>query len=485
LNLSWLSFRCIGIPISIGVFAIANAQWTANHIHPAGVSGSHLFGGSGGKQVGYVTISGRHSASLWSGTASSWLSLDPPGANFSFAYETDGGQQVGTTYFSGRYRASLWSGTAATWVDLSPAGALSSHGWGIGDGQQVGYVEFPAFAHAALWSGTAASYVDLNPPGIYSSEAFAASGGQQVGRVDNSAALWTGTASSCISLQPGFGDGSIAYGVRNGCQVGVVFAAGRQHASLWRGSPASWVNLDPIGSVSESVAEGVWGEQQVGYVYRSPRLRATLWSGTADTMLDLHALLESQYISSDARAIYVEGDRTFIVGTAYNNSANNDWAILWTCENNLVPSSLSLYRGILVSGGLSALGQSDDLRLVVARGITLSSQESPIALRVDATSPFGGVTAMSMRLEAQVSTAGLQQAIDLYDFAADEWVTVDARSASPNTDTVVNVTAPNQNRFIQPGTRTMRAQIRYRQVGPVQISNWRAKIDQVQWRLTP
>ena len=45
-----------------------------------------------------------------------------------------GGLQVGYVFVNDQYRASLWSGTAASWVDLSPflpAEYTQSEAWGI------------------------------------------------------------------------------------------------------------------------------------------------------------------------------------------------------------------------------------------------------------------------------------------------------------------------------------------------------------------
>ena len=57
----------------------------------------------------------------------------------SFAYGAGGGQQVGYAYVGSHYRASLWSGTAASWVDLDPAGSSESAAFGVGGGRQAGY----------------------------------------------------------------------------------------------------------------------------------------------------------------------------------------------------------------------------------------------------------------------------------------------------------------------------------------------------------
>jgi len=98
------------------------------------------------------------------------------------------GQQVGTVLTGSniRYclRAALWSGSAGTWVNLNPAGAAYSGARGVYQGHQVGFAWFGddgGNAHAGMWTGTAASWVDLNPSGATDSCAQGVSGGQQVG----------------------------------------------------------------------------------------------------------------------------------------------------------------------------------------------------------------------------------------------------------------------------------------------------------------
>jgi MYXO-CTERM domain-containing protein len=71
-------------------------------------------------------------------------------------------------------RASLWSGTAASWVDLHPAAASASRALAASGNQQVGVAVVNLAPHASLWSGSAASWVDLHafvPAEFVSSEA--------------------------------------------------------------------------------------------------------------------------------------------------------------------------------------------------------------------------------------------------------------------------------------------------------------------------
>jgi hypothetical protein len=107
-------------------------------------------------------VGGVTRASLWSGTADSWVDLNPAGSTESSAYAASGGQQAGQAQVGGVYRASLWSGTADSWVDLNPAGSSESSAYAASAGQQVGGAFVNDAWRASLWSGTADSWVDLH-----------------------------------------------------------------------------------------------------------------------------------------------------------------------------------------------------------------------------------------------------------------------------------------------------------------------------------
>ena len=157
------------------LISAAHAQWTLTILTPPVTNRSIAYDVSGRQQVGEFALDGRSRASLWSGTADSWLDLTPTGSEASRAFAVGGGQQVGEVWTGGVGRASLWSGTAGSWVDLSPVGATHSRAQGMGGGQQVGYAFVNDELRASLWSGSGASWVDLSvylPEDYIQSEAF-------------------------------------------------------------------------------------------------------------------------------------------------------------------------------------------------------------------------------------------------------------------------------------------------------------------------
>jgi hypothetical protein len=191
----------------------------------------------------------------------------------------------------GQSRASLWSGTAASWIDLTPAGAAQSSALAVHNGKQGGFAVVGGVERASLWSGSGASWIDLHPAGAFRSDVFGMDGAQQVGRAlvssFYSAALWSGTAASYVSLQPAGAEASGAYDVSDGRQVGyVIMPLGEPRAAVWSGTAASWVDLStylPPGYLS-STALATWSDANFIYVagygttIAGERDQALLWT---------------------------------------------------------------------------------------------------------------------------------------------------------------------------------------------------------------
>ncbi|MFL6208977.1 MAG: hypothetical protein ACJ74W_09015 [Pyrinomonadaceae bacterium] len=206
-----------------------------------------------------------------------------------------------------------------------PPGISETQGLGIGGLQRVGAgritgATYPDYTHALLWTGSVVVPIDLHPPGWTYSSASATNGSQQVGYVEGHnypytgrhAALWSGTPSSLVLLSPvESGDYSEALSIAGDQQVGYVDSSfgGNEggytyiiHATLWRGTPESMVDLHPqLPGVNapgdqRSKAFDTDGTSQVGYTnfyvstgggYRS-ETRAMLWHGTAQSAVILH-----------------------------------------------------------------------------------------------------------------------------------------------------------------------------------------------------
>ncbi len=311
-----------------------NDEWAIINLHPTGATESHANSVTCGQQVGDAVVEGHGRASLWTGTAASWVHL-APGTFSSGAFGGACGQQVGE-YYSNMRTARIWSTEPSSGVDLHPAGTAESSAHATDGTQQVGRASFGILGnaqHASLWTGTAASWVDLNPAGSTESGAWGVSGGQQVGyaNVDgiSRASLWFGTSESWVDLNPAGSSASEALGVFGGQQVGRANVGGENRASLWTGTSASWVDLSPIVSAGPSYSHGVHSGRQVGFVTVSSAAHASLWRGTAESWVNLHEFLPLGFSSSVARSIWCDGATTYVVGYGYNTATARTEAIMW------------------------------------------------------------------------------------------------------------------------------------------------------------
>src|SRR5690349_14785920 len=105
----------------------AQAQFnvTVTYLYPPKNPGcpAHMQGTTDTQQVGGMA---GFRAVLWSGS-STGIDLTPPGYYESWAYAIAAGQQAGYAVSNTAViHAGIWSGSAGSWVDLNPAGASTS-----------------------------------------------------------------------------------------------------------------------------------------------------------------------------------------------------------------------------------------------------------------------------------------------------------------------------------------------------------------------
>lgn len=225
--------------------------------------------------------------------------------------------------------------------DVTPPGPAAGKLTGATSGKQVGG---GSDNHAYLLGGNALTAVDLHPAGYASSMATATDDTQQCGygysasTGGNHAMLWFGSSATFVDLHTLF-TWTYCTGVHNGQQVGFgerpVYFMTTQHALLWTGTASSAVDLHPA-AYAYSKALGVHDSQQVGYASSLPyptlpadslgyhtTSHALLWTGSAASVVDLHPV---GYDASEASATngLQQG------GWVYSIAANSQHAALWS-----------------------------------------------------------------------------------------------------------------------------------------------------------
>jgi len=147
-------------------------------------------------------------------------------------------------------------------------------------------------------------------------------------------------------------------------------------------------------------------------------------------------------------------------------------------------AAFRIVRGFHMNGGLPDLETIDNSTLTVKAGITLNNREAPINVEFTSTALWQHASRMNVSLTGFASTVGLMRTLELYDWVADAYVPVDisAPATSPQSVTV-NVSDPD--RFIQDGTRLMKARVSVKQFGITVHWPWRYSFDQFSWQINP
>jgi len=125
-----------------------------------------------------------------------------------------------------------------------------------------------------------------------------------------------------------------------------------------------------------------------------------------------------------------------------------------------LPDSFSVISGSQVSGNVASLATSDDNRLVFSEPLFGAGRFAPITLQANLNSTNNQVGSITLAVEGSVSRTGINQRLQMFDFNANDWVTVDLRAASL-TDTTTTVQPSVPSRFRQAGTGLVQVRVTY------------------------
>jgi hypothetical protein len=307
--MSFVVVLCCSLP--------ALAQFDAVRMQPPGVALSTFIKGADGPyRIGYEFTFPSHGF-VWTGS-------DPNAQDFgagSTIHSISGNQFGGSL----NARACVWTESVASRVDLCPTTASVVDA--ISGSQQVGSVfDGGSNSHATLWNGSSSTQVDLSPAGFLRSFAIGTDGTRQFGWGADPAGrphalVWNGTAASMQDFTPPQGTAQIL-GVGGGAQVGAIDT----HATIWHGTPESAIDLNPPGYLG-SLCEGTNGAAQVGFVNVVGGNHAALWLGSAASFIDLHAFLPAAYSTSEATSVTIDNGRLVIGG--YASTGGLSEAFIW------------------------------------------------------------------------------------------------------------------------------------------------------------
>lgn len=159
---------------------------------------------------------------------------------------------------------------------------------------------------------------------------------------------------------------------------------------------------------------------------------------------------------------------------------------LWIPMSDVLPVQFQVTRGILTGGGLDSLLASDENRLIIRQGVRLSPSDPPVQVVVEGVAPNADISRLTFECEAMTNSippSNVMQTIELYDFLADHWVTVDSGPASGMDRLIEAHRTSAPSNYVQSGTNRVRARISWRQSG-ITANVWEVRIDKLAWRVS-
>ncbi|MEM7457258.1 MAG: hypothetical protein AAF456_23145 [Planctomycetota bacterium] len=146
---------------------------------------------------------------------------------------------------------------------------------------------------------------------------------------------------------------------------------------------------------------------------------------------------------------------------------------------NTFADTIQVTRGTVRAGSLNDLIASDDNDLSVSRNPV--DVQPTISIEFCTQSFISSPDDLTFTLESSVfARANISQEIELFDFSSQQWEQVDMRNASRFGDLTVTVdTSGNVSRFVEAGSRAMKARVTFNSAQP--RARFSANIDRVEW----
>ncbi len=156
------------------------------------------------------------------------------------------------------------------------------------------------------------------------------------------------------------------------------------------------------------------------------------------------------------------------------------WVQPYRATTEVVGTAIRTFRGAVVSGGLQETLIDDGTVFQVRNGVTVNRTEPPVSVILSSRSWVRVPTQMSFTVDARVSTGGLFQRIELFDWVANQWVQIDQRAATLAFNRIT-VPVTNPARFVKAGLGEIEARVSFGSSGPVGANTWTADYDLLSW----
>lgn len=153
-------------------------------------------------------------------------------------------------------------------------------------------------------------------------------------------------------------------------------------------------------------------------------------------------------------------------------------------DQTVLPFSFTIAVGRLVSGSLASLFSSDNAYVVAAQS-TNGDFVEPIQIVVQGTSTVASPASLKFLTESHTDGEGVQQKASLWNWQTNRWEDLGTNWVRRTDQTQTLSVTGTPSRFVQPGTRLMKARIRFAQVSADTLAQWKIWSDRYVWQVRP
>lgn len=165
------------------------------------------------------------------------------------------------------------------------------------------------------------------------------------------------------------------------------------------------------------------------------------------------------------------------------NDANHLLAITTAgTSQTIFPQLVRAEFGRLVSGDVGDLWFADDAYVQIQQILPFSVSNPDAAMLVETTAPPGTPTSLIFTWEGSVNQPNLNQTIKLFNFATNQYVTFDSRTATTSDSRVEAIVTSNPAQYVS-STRRMRALISWKPTDRQLFVPFTAKGDLTTWTI--
>lgn len=295
-------------------------------------------------------------------------------------------------------------------------------------------------------------------------------------------------------------DGVVVVGSGSGTIYGIDPAS---HAILWTWSALSGIRAAPafdafgnaylcsydqrLYSIRTSDGHRNWSYTASATAMTSPivgpdnRIYFSVRSGDIYCIGTAGNLIWQRHLNGEPRGGMSLGPDGTIFANAWG-SPNSGMVMIRQTGYGLPMDSYSIERGSLLGGSLDSLRATDGSSMTFRRGVTQIITEQPVRVVFTAHTNYRPLDQFAIKLTTGVSTPGLEQAVELFNFQTGLYETVDTRPATMSNSTIriqELSTFSSANRFVQSSDGQIRIRIGFRALGATYSQQWTARFDQL------